>query len=80
MTKTRTQPYSISRLRADLYRVIDQVLETGEPVEIERNGRRVRIVRAETAGRLAALRPHPEYLPGDPESLVHVDWSDEWKP
>ena len=80
MTKTRTPPYSISRLRADLNRVIDQVLETGEPVEIARNGRRVRIVPAETADRLAALRPHPEYLSGDPESLVHVDWSDEWKP
>jgi hypothetical protein len=72
--------YSISRLRADLYRVIDRVLETGEPVEIERNGRRLRIVRAEAAGRLAALRPHPEYISGDPESLVHTDWSGEWKP
>ena len=77
---TRTKTYSISRLRADLYRVIDQVLETGEPVEIERNGRRLRIVPVEVAGRLAALRPHPEYLSGDPESLVHLDWSDEWKP
>ena len=77
---TKTQTYSISRLRADLYRVIDRVLETGEPVEIERNGRRLRIVPAEAASRLAALRPHPEYLSGDPESLVHVDWSDEWKP
>ncbi len=78
MTKTRT--YTISRLRADLYRVIDQILETGEPIEIERNGRRLRIVPAEAASRLAALRPHPDYLSGDPESLVHVDWSDEWKP
>ncbi|MEZ4426025.1 MAG: type II toxin-antitoxin system prevent-host-death family antitoxin [Gemmatimonadota bacterium] len=57
MPKTTT--YSISRLRADLYRVIDRVLETGEPVEVERNGRRVRIVPAEAASQLAALRPHP---------------------
>lgn len=79
MTKT-TRPYSISRLRADLYRVVDRVLETGEPVEVERNGRLVRIVPAESASRLAALRPHPDYLSGDPESLVHMDWSGEWKP
>jgi hypothetical protein len=77
---TKTKPYSVSRLRANLYRVIDQVLETGEPVEIERNGQRLRIVPAESAGRLAALRPHPDYLRDDPESLVHMDWSDEWKP
>ncbi len=77
---TKTKPYSVSRLRANLYRVIDQVLETGVPVEIERNGRRLRIVPVQAAGRLAALRPHPDYLRGDPESLVHMDWSDEWKP
>ncbi len=77
---TKNKPYSISRLRADLYRVIDQVLETGEPVEIERNGRRLRIVPAEAASRLSALRPHPEYLSEDPESLVHLDWSGEWEP
>lgn len=77
---TKTKPYSVSRLRANLYRVIDQVLETGEPAEIERNGQRLRIVPARAAGRFAALRPHPDYLRGDPESLVHMDWSDEWKP
>lgn len=77
---TKTKSYSVSRLRADLYRVIDQVLETGEPVEVERNGRRVRIVPAEAASRHAALRPHPDYLAADPESLVHLDWSGEWKP
>jgi hypothetical protein len=26
------------------------------------------------------LRPHPEYLKADPESLVHMDWSEEWRP
>ncbi len=77
---THSKPYSVSRLRANLYRVIDQVLETGEPVEIERNGQRLRIVPAESAGRFAALKPHPDYLRGDPESLVHMDWSGEWKP
>jgi antitoxin (DNA-binding transcriptional repressor) of toxin-antitoxin stability system len=76
----KAKPYSVSRLRANLYRVIDQVLATGEPVEIERHGQRLRIVPAETAGRFAALRPHPGYIEGDPESLVHMDWSDEWKP
>lgn len=40
-------PLTASKLRENIYRVLDQVLETGEPVEIERNGRRLRIVAVE---------------------------------
>jgi hypothetical protein len=73
-----------SKLRANVYRVLDQVLETGVPVEIERHGRRLRII-AETSGKTAApgkltrLKPR-KLLRGDPEALVHVDWSREWRP
>lgn len=72
--------FSATRLRANLYRVLDRVLETGIPAEVERHGRRLRIVRAEAGGRLARLKPHPEYLAADPEELVHLDWSGEWRP
>ena len=72
--------YSPSRLRADLYRLLDRVLETGIPLEVDRNGRRLRIVPAETGGRLANLVPDPDDLPGDPDDIVHMDWSGEWRP
>lgn len=75
-----TKPYSVSRLRANLYKVLDRVIETGVPVEVERKGQRLRIVPSETAGRFASLSPHPDYLRSDPESLVHMDWSGEWRP
>jgi hypothetical protein len=68
-----------SRLRANLYRILDQILESRRPVEIERKGKRLRIV-AESAGRLELLKPHPEYLKVPPEDIVHMDWSDEWRP
>ena len=71
--------YSISALRANLYRLLDRVLETGEPLEIERNGARLRIAPLDQAGRLDRLRPHPDFLVGDPEEIVHLDWSDEWR-
>lgn len=69
-----------SELRQNIYRILDQVLETGEPVIIERKGRLLRIVADEPPGRLARLRPKPEYLATDPEDVVHIDWSDEWRP
>ncbi len=69
-----------SRLRANVYRVLDEVLETGTPVEIERRGRRLRIVPAEPTRRFDRLVLRPNYLKADPESIVHLDWSDEWRP
>jgi hypothetical protein len=75
-----TPPYSASRLRADLYRLLDRVLETGVPLEVERRGRRLKIVAADSPRRLANLARDPTYLVADPDDLVHVDWSGEWRP
>ena len=71
--------FTATRLRANLYRVLDRVLKTGVPVEIERGGKILRIVPAEPRDKLANLKRR-NYLATDPESLVHVDWSGEWRP
>jgi hypothetical protein len=59
---------------------LDRVLETGVPLEVERRGRRLKIVSTESPGRLANLVPDPAYIAGDPDELVHLDWSGEWRP
>lgn len=47
--------YNVSALRADIYRVFDRALETGVAIEVERNGRVLRIVpEATTTNALAA--------------------------
>ncbi|MGH9112273.1 MAG: type II toxin-antitoxin system Phd/YefM family antitoxin [Acidimicrobiales bacterium] len=71
---------TISALRADIYRIIDRVVQTGQPVEVTRKGRRVRIVPVDPPSRLDNLTPHPDAIVGDPEDLVHMDWFDEWRP
>lgn len=68
-----------SGLRADVYRVLDEVLESGVPVEIERRGRRLRIAPLSERKKLDRLAPHAVIV-GDPEELVHLDWSHEWRP
>ncbi|EAR21608.1 hypothetical protein NB231_02538 [Nitrococcus mobilis Nb-231] len=71
---------TLSKLRANLYRIVDTVILSGRGVEIERRGRRVRIVSANEGDALDQLKPHPDYLQTDPEALVHMDWSQEWHP
>ena len=67
-----------SALRRDIYRILDRVLETGEPVIVERNGRRVRISADDVPSRLDALVRRPEVVVGDSDDFVHLDWSDQW--
>lgn len=75
-------PITASKLRENVYRILDQVLATGVPVEIVRRGRVLRIVPADSVvgDRLDRLEAHPEAVEGDPADLAHVDWSAEWRP
>ena len=78
--RTYVPQFTVSALRADIYRVIDEILRTGQPVEVTRKGRRVRIVAVEPPSRLDNLTTRPDFVVGDPEELVHMDWSHEWRP
>ncbi len=69
-----------SKLRENIYRILDRVLATGKPVEIVRRGKRLKIISAEHKEKLDNLVERPEYLRCDPDELVHMDWSGEWRP
>jgi prevent-host-death family protein len=69
-----------SELRQNIYRLLDQVLETDVPLEIERNGRQLRVVPVNNRPKLDRLSAHEDYVVGAPEDLVHMDWSAEWQP
>jgi hypothetical protein len=67
-----------SQLRQDIYRLLDEVLSTGQPLEIERKGRTLRLVPDVAVSRLSRIHTRPEAIVGDPEDLVSIDWSVEW--
>lgn len=69
-----------SELRQNINKLLDQVLDSGVPLEIERNGRRLRVVPVDAPSKLDRLIEHPGYIVRDPEELVHIDWSHEWRP
>ncbi len=69
---------SASRLRQDIYRLLDEALATGKVLEISRKGKILRIVPPKVEGKLSNLKKH-DVMTGNPEELVHQDWSGEWK-
>ncbi len=66
-----------SKLRADIYNILDESLKTGIPVEVVRNGRVLKIVPESKPSKLSPLEKR-DYIAGDPENLVHMDWTREW--
>lgn len=66
-----------SKLRENIYGILDQVLETGTPVEVIRKGKVLKIVPEQKPDKLSRLKKR-NYLVGDPEDIVHMDWSSEW--
>jgi antitoxin (DNA-binding transcriptional repressor) of toxin-antitoxin stability system len=68
-----------SKLRQDIYRILDEALATGEPVEVARRGRRLLIVPDGSTDRLSRLVSRSDVVVGDSEDFVHLDWSDQWR-
>lgn len=62
------QKMTLTALRSQLFKVADQVLQSGEPVIIERNGRRLLLSSQEPPSRLARLRRRA-LIVGDAASL-----------
>lgn len=67
-----------TRLRKEIYSILDRVLETGEPVQIERKGRMLTIEPDKRRPVLSRLKRRT-VMKGDPDAIVHLDWSGEWK-
>ena len=70
---------SASQLRANIYKLLDGVLE-GETLEIERNGHILRVVANAERTWIDRLRRREGVVVGDSEDLVSQDWSGDWQP
>jgi antitoxin (DNA-binding transcriptional repressor) of toxin-antitoxin stability system len=68
-----------TQLRRNLYRMLDHVLDSGEPVIIERRGRILKIVPEERSTIWDRLEPHDTVV-GDSEELVDLSWQQSWNP
>lgn len=67
-----------TRLRQNIYAILDEVLETGVPVEIERKGKVLQIVPEKKLSKFDRVPPMPTAWVGDPEDIFKIDWLKEW--
>lgn len=69
-----------SKLRENVYRILDQAIETGIPVEVVRKGTILRIVPDKPVSKLAKLEKMKkrDNFVGDPDDLLGMDWSIYW--
>lgn len=63
-----------------IFKILDQVLETGVPATVVLKGKHLLISPSQARAKLDLLEEHPNIISGDPDELVHVGWSSEWKP
>jgi antitoxin (DNA-binding transcriptional repressor) of toxin-antitoxin stability system len=69
---------SLTYLRSHLYKIVDEVIDSGVPVEIERHGQKIRIMSVQPKDKLNRLKQHKNVVTGDSDELVHFDWSNNW--
>ncbi len=73
-------PVSMSDLAANLNELLEKVLRTGEPLEVDYKGEKLIIYteKQETkqkSDKFSRLKSHPDCLTGNPEDIVHMDWT-----
>ena len=66
-----------NELRENIYQILDEILNTGVPVKINKRGRNLIIAPIESIDKLQNLRRRKHVIKGDPEDLVHITWDKE---
>ncbi|MUG94636.1 type II toxin-antitoxin system prevent-host-death family antitoxin [Scytonema sp. UIC 10036] len=70
---------TIAELSHDIDRLLDEVIETGIPLEIIKNGKSLKIISTEKKDKLKNLTFKPDVIQGNPDDLVNLSWEQEVK-
>lgn len=63
-----------TELRSNIYNILEEILNTGVPLEVSKGGRKLRIMPIEPVDKFANMVYRPDVINGDPEDLVHIEW------
>ena len=67
-----------SQFREDIYNLLDQVIETGTPLEIKRKGKVLKVMLDKKASKLSNLKKR-DVMSTKPDYYIHLDWSKKWR-
>ncbi len=70
-------PITATDLRQNLYNILDEIIKTGIPVEINRKGELLKIIPERNSSVFDLLENH-DTINGDAEDIVHMDCSGTW--
>ncbi|MBW4642029.1 MAG: type II toxin-antitoxin system Phd/YefM family antitoxin [Goleter apudmare HA4340-LM2] len=68
---------TLTELSNNIERLLDEVLETGIPIEINKNGKLLKIVSLEKKDKLKNLIFKTGVIQGNPDDLVNISWEQE---
>ncbi len=71
---------SASSLRQNIYKILDEVIATGTPIEIERNGNILKIIPTDRQHSKLEKLKRRILTDEDSDAFAHIDWTHEWKP
>ena len=66
--------------RKNIFNLLDNLLDTGKVLEINRNGHIFKVVPPKKRKKLDRLIPHKDAVIGNSDDFISMDWSSEWKP
>jgi len=68
---------TVTELRGNIYKLLDEVLDTGIPIEINKGDKKLRIIPVKTKNKLQNLVSRPNVINGNPDDLVDISWEKE---
>ena len=63
-----------TELRSNIYKLLEEVLRTGVPLEISLKGKKFELSPKEPIDKFANLVSHPDDFVGDLDDIVHIEW------
>ena len=67
---------TVAQLHSDIDNLLQEVLDTGVPIEISKGDQKLRIVPVATVNKFANLVHRPNIINGDPKELVYLKWDE----
>jgi hypothetical protein len=68
-----------SKLRQEIYKILDEIIRSGKPAEIERNGNLLRIVPVTVSYTKLSKLKKRKLSNENSDNFEHIDWTREWK-